>query len=640
MKPIFHRIKEADEAFSCLLAEAQRCLYPLNNEVIDVRQSLGRITARAVFAKYSSPAYHSSAMDGYAVRYRDTLLASEREPIHLRLGQEAIYVDTGDPLPEGFDAVIMIEEVNIIGDKIEIYQPVSPYQHVRVIGEDIVATEMIVPENHKIRAIDMAAIIASGILEIEVRKRPLVSIIPTGSEIIPPDNIRTRPPQPPEIIEYNSVFIKGILEECGAVVNVCDILKDNLEDIKGVVSRETIRNDLVIIIAGSGKGSEDYTARVIEDLGRLIIHGVAIKPGKPFIFGIINDKPVVGIPGYPVSAYICLNLFVLPIIQMMTGDASIPKETIKAILSRQLSSSVGVDEFLRVKVGSIGDKLIATPIGRGAGLMMSVVRADGILKIPASSEGYNAGTQVEIQLLRPLDSVKDTIVCIGSHDNTLDVLANFIRRSFPRLSLSSAHVGSLGGIMAIKRGEAHIAGSHLLDEVTGQYNIPFINRLLADRKVTLVNLVYREQGLLVPKGNPKGIKGFEDLVRADVIYINRQAGSGTRLLLDKHLKELGINPKDIRGYGREEYTHMSVASAVLTGLADTGLAVYSSAQALGLDFIPVAKERYDLIIPTDFLELEGIKALLWVIRQDNQFRDAVRSLGGYDTTDMGKVLYP
>jgi len=640
MKPIFHRIKEADEAFSCLLAEAQRCLYPLNNEVIDVRQSLGRITARAVFAKYSSPAYHSSAMDGYAVRYRDTLLASEREPIHLRLGQEAIYVDTGDPLPEGFDAVIMIEEVNIIGDKIEIYQPVSPYQHVRVIGEDIVATEMIVPENHKIRAIDMAAIIASGILEIEVRKRPLVSIIPTGSEIIPPDNIRTRPPQPPEIIEYNSVFIKGILEECGAVVNVCDILKDNLEDIKGVVSRETIRNDLVIIIAGSGKGSEDYTARVIEDLGRLIIHGVAIKPGKPFIFGIINDKPVVGIPGYPVSAYICLNLFVLPIIQMMTGDASIPKETIKAILSRQLSSSVGVDEFVRVKVGSIGDKLIATPIGRGAGLMMSVVRADGILKIPASSEGYNAGTQVEIQLLRPLDSVKDTIVCIGSHDNTLDVLANFIRRSFPRLSLSSAHVGSLGGIMAIKRGEAHIAGSHLLDEVTGQYNIPFINRLLADRKVTLVNLVYREQGLLVPKGNPKGIKGFEDLVRADVIYINRQAGSGTRLLLDKHLKELGINPKDIRGYGREEYTHMSVASAVLTGLADTGLAVYSSAQALGLDFIPVAKERYDLIIPTDFLELEGIKALLWVIRQDNQFRDAVRSLGGYDTTDMGKVLYP
>ena len=640
MKPIFYRIKEADEAFSCLLAEAQRCLYPLNNEVIDVRQSLGRITARAVFAKYSSPAYHSSAMDGYAVRYRDTLLASEREPIHLRLGQEAIYVDTGDPLPEGFDAVIMIEEVNIIGDKIEIYQPVSPYQHVRVIGEDIVATEMIVPENHKIRAIDMAAIIASGILEIEVRKRPLVSIIPTGSEIIPPDNIRTRPPQPPEIIEYNSVFIKGILEECGAVVNVCDILKDNLEDIKGVVSRETIRNDLVIIIAGSGKGSEDYTARVIEDLGRLIIHGVAIKPGKPFIFGIINDKPVVGIPGYPVSAYICLNLFVLPIIQMMTGDASIPKETIKAILSRQLSSSVGVDEFVRVKVGSIGDKLIATPIGRGAGLMMSVVRADGILKIPASSEGYNAGTQVEIQLLRPLDSVKDTIVCIGSHDNTLDVLANFIRRSFPRLSLSSAHVGSLGGIMAIKRGEAHIAGSHLLDEVTGQYNIPFINRLLADRKVTLVNLVYREQGLLVPKGNPKGIKGFEDLVRADVIYINRQAGSGTRLLLDKHLKELGINPKDIRGYGREEYTHMSVASAVLTGLADTGLAVYSSAQALGLDFIPVAKERYDLIIPTDFLELEGIKALLWVIRQDNQFRDAVRSLGGYDTTDMGKVLYP
>ncbi len=640
MKTIFHNIMGLDEALSCLLSETDKCPYPLDAEVIDVRNSLGRITARAVFARYSSPAYHSAAMDGYAVRYKDTLLASEREPIYLRLGEGAIYVDTGDPLPEGFDAVIMIEDVNVTDNKIEIYQPVSPYQHVRVIGEDIVATEMIIPENHKIRAVDMASIIASGILEIEVRRRPLVSIIPTGTEIIPPDMVRTRPPQPPEIIEYNSVFMKGTLEESGAVVNVSNIVKDDLEEIKGLVLKETNSKDLVIIIAGSGKGSEDYTARAIEDLGRLIIHGVAIKPGKPFIFGMVNDKPVVGIPGYPVSAYLCLQIFVLPLIQQMTGNPLISKETTKAILSRQLSSSIGVDEFVRVKVGSIGDKLVATPVGRGAGLMMSVVRADGILKIPASSEGYKAGTEVEIQLLRPLDSVRDTIVCIGSHDNTLDVLANFIRKRYPRFFLSSAHVGSMGGLIAIKRGEAHIAGSHLLDEDTGQYNIPFINRLLTDKSITLVNLVYREQGLLVPKGNPKGIRGFEDLVREDVTYINRQAGSGTRLLLDKHLKDLGIKPSEIKGYEHEEYTHMSVASAVLTGLADTGLAIYSSAQALGLDFIPVAKERYDLIIPSENLELDSIKALLWVIREDDEFRDAVRSLGGYDTKDMGKVLYP
>lgn len=640
MRQKFSDTKTLEQAKALISSAISRSvLSDLGSETVSVTEALKRITAKAVFARYSSPFYHSSAMDGYAVRFVDTLNASERQPLHLKVGTQAIYVDTGDPLPVGFDSVVMIEDVNLIGDKIEIYKPASPYQHVRVIGEDIVATELIVPENHLLSPIDLSAIAASGIYEVEVRRQPKVTVIPTGTEIVPLERVRHRPPQPPEIIEYNSIFIKGLLEEVGSIVQVSEVVKDDKELIKEALSSALKNSDVALLIAGSGKGSEDYTAQVIEESGELIIQGVSIKPGKPFIFGLVKGKPVFGIPGYPVSAYICVYLFVLPLIKRLLGIRGDSDKPIKAVLSRQVPSQLGVDEFLRVKLGSIGDKLIATPIGRGAGLIMSLVRADGLLQIPAKSEGYTAGSEVEIIPLKPMSSVHNTVVCIGSHDNTLDLLSNFLSKRYAGYQLSSAHVGSMGGLMALKRGECHIAGTHLLDEQTGEYNIPYIERLFSKGEVTLINLVYRQQGFVVAKGNPKGIRGFDDLCRNDIMYINRQAGSGTRVLFDKHLRELGISPADIKGYDREEYTHLSVASAVLTGIADTGLAVLSAAMALGLDFIPVAKERYDLAIRTDFLDSDTIKALLFIIRQDKEFREAVLAMGGYDIEDMGKVIY-
>lgn len=652
MKQVFLDSLSLEEAIKVFYHHLdERGLRCLPSETIKVTESLGRITAKPVFARYSSPFYHSAAMDGYAVRFADTFTASEASPCMLKIGYDAVYVDTGDPLPEGFNAVIMIEDVNIIRKQktedrrqiteeyIEIYQPVTPYQHVRTIGEDIVATELIIPENHKIRPIDMGAILASGHFEVVVRKRPKISIIPTGTEIIEPDVIRNRPPEPPEIIEYNSSVLSGLAMECGAEAIRFNIVKDNLEEIKKNISEASKISDIVLINAGSGRGSEDYTLTAIKELGEVIINGVSIKPGKPLIAGFVNNKPVFGIPGYPVSAYLTFQLFVKPVIARFLGITAEENEKIRATISRQIASPLGVDEFVRVKVGVVSDKYIATPVGRGAGLLMSLVRADGILTIPANSEGLQAGTEVEIELIRNKNEIKNTVVFIGSHDNTLDILANTIKKNYPEFSLSSAHVGSMGGLMALKRREAHIAGTHLLDEQTGEYNIPFIKRLLSDRKLVLVNLVYRQQGLLVKKGNPKNINGFEDLIRDDVIFINRQSGSGTRLLLDKHLRELGINPYMVKGYDREEYTHMAVASAVLTGLADTGLAVYSSAKALGLDFIPVANERYDLAIPYEFMETEMIRIVLKIIREDEDFRTTVESLGGYDTRDMGKVVF-
>ena len=634
---------------------------PLSGETVRVIDSLGRVTAEAVIAKISSPFYHSSAMDGYAVKFPETFGASERTPRRLSIGAQALPVDTGDPIPDRFNAVIMIEDVQIRksqqspvdsqesedsqdaaqitnrtqeAEYIEIIAPATPWQHVRVIGEDIVATELIVPENHVIRPVDIGALLAGGHTEVQVRMRPRVVIVPTGTEIVEPGSDLKKG----DIIEYNSRILSGLVTEWGGDPVRFGIVPDNLEELKKSILHAVDAGDIVVINAGSSAGSEDYTAAAIRELGEVILHGVGIKPGKPVILGWVRGKPVLGIPGYPVSAYITFTLFVRPLIYQLQGLEFKEPDTLKAMISRQVASTPGQEEFVRIKVGKVGDQYIATPISRGAGVLMSLVRADGFIRVPAMSEGIGSGTEVQVELLRSKKDIENTIVCIGSHDNALDLLANILKKRYPKFSLSSAHVGSMGGLIALKRGEAHIAGTHLLDEETGEYNVAFIQRLLPDRKIMLMNLVYREQGLLVLKGNPKNIRGFQDLTRNDVIFVNRQAGAGTRLLTDKCLRELGINPNGVIGYEREEYTHMGVASAVLTGVADTGLAILASARALNLDFIPVAKERYDLAVPQEYLDTEMIRCLLTIIREDREFREMVMQLGGYDISDMGAVI--
>lgn len=612
---------------------------PLAAEEVPVQDSLGRVTAGPVFAKISSPFYHAAAMDGYAVRFIDSFGASEASPKQLRLGTGAVPVDTGDPLPDGFNAVIMIEDVNVITlqqqEYIEILKPATPWQHVRVIGEDIVCTELILPENNRIRAVDMGAVISGGHVRLAVRRRPVVVIIPTGSEIVEPGTALKKG----DIIEYNSRILASLVQEWGGVPLRYAPVPDDREKIREAVLKACSEGDLVIVNAGSSAGSEDFTAGVLSEIGEVLLHGINIKPGKPVILAWARNKPVLGIPGYPVSAYITTGLFARPLIYRLQGLEAPQPEIIRAKLSRQVASSLGQEEFLRVKVGRVGENLIATPVSRGAGVLMSLVRADGFVRVPAMSEGFGAGTEVSVEMLRSGSEIENTIVCIGSHDNALDLLANILKKKYPRYSLSSAHVGSMGGLVAIKKGEAHMAGTHMLDEETGEYNVSFIRRLLGDRRVLLVNLVYREQGLMVLKGNPRNILGFHDLVRDDVVFINRQGGAGTRMLTDKNLKDLGIDPGDIRGYDREEYTHMGVASAVLTGIADTGLGILASAQALGLDFVPVARERYDLAIPADYADMPKMQALLGIIRDDGEFRESVEALGGYDLSDMGKIMY-
>ena len=632
------------------LAEARAILFEqflstkaMPGETIPTLEAVGRALSGPVIARLSSPNYHAAAMDGIAIAAESTFGTSETKPRQLKVGWEAYYVNTGHVMPEKTDAVIMIENVTELGDdQIQIEAPAFPWQHVRKMGEDIVATEMLFPQNHVVTPYCIGALLSAGILEVPVHSKPRVLIVPTGSELVDWQQDGLDDLAPGRVIESNSYVLGKLVEACGGQFVKHEKVYDDLQTIEAVVDKGVSGDfDIVLIIGGSSAGSEDYARQVIAVLGDVLVHGVTMMPGKPILIGDIRGKPVFGIPGYPVSAIIAFEQFVRPLIYGWLGQPDAVPQTAEVEPTRKIASKLGVEEFLRVKLGRVGDRTVATPLPRGAGTITSITEADGIIRIPNHLEGIRDRETVTAELLRPLESVENTIVIVGSHDNTLDVLTDQLRAGSRKVTLSSSHVGSMGGLMAIKKGMCHLAGSHLLDTENGTYNTSYIKRYLpelsAKHEVRLVNLVFREQGLIVPAGNPKKILGIEDLSRQDVTLINRQGGSGTRILLDYRLQELNMDPTEINGYAAEEFTHMSVAVAVLSGSADVGLGIYAAAKALNLDFVPVVTEQYDLVIPQEFFDTPNIQLLLNTIRTA-EFKERVLALGGYSTEKTGEVL--
>jgi putative molybdopterin biosynthesis protein len=603
-------------------------------ERVPLAEALHRVTAEPVWARISSPHYHAAAMDGAAVRSVDTTSASEKTPVRLRISEQAQWVDTGMSMPDGFDAVVMIENIQEVGeDLIEIMLPVAPWQHVRLMGEDIVASELLLPEGHLLKPTDLGAMAQAGVTDVAVRRKPKVAVIPTGTELVlPGQNLK-----PGKIIESNSLVLAGLVEEWGAQATRRSPTPDDYDQLKNAIRDAAAEHDIVVVNAGASAGRRDFTASLVGDLGKVIVHGVAIRPGHPVVLGVVDGKPVVGVPGYPVSAVLTLELFVRPLICRLLGVAPPKRGVLDAVLTRKVFSPMGEEEFVRVKVGKVGDSLLATPLPRGAGATMSFVRADGIVRIPRGSEGVQEGEDVRVELLNSLEQIENAIVVIGSHDLALDVLANRLHQLYPERTLSSSNVGSLGGLVALSRGEAHLAGSHLLDEETGEYNVSYVKRILAGKEVVILHLVYREQGLMVAKGNPKGVKGLADLVRPGVRFMNRQRGAGTRVLLDFKAKEMGLDTSKISGYDRTAFTHLAVAVAVAGGAADAGLGILAAARALDLDFVPVLKEQYDLVIPRVHYDSKLLEPVLAIL-QEAAFKADIEKLGGYDVSQMGHVI--
>ena len=626
----------------------------LSKEEIPLDENaIGRILADPVWALKSSPHYHASAMDGFAVRAELTNRALPASPISLSIDDQAKYVDTGDPLPEWANAIIPIENIEPIDrlgqisgnarkpDYIRIRSSVVPWSHVRPLGEDIVATQLVLPAGHTLGPYDLGAIAASGHAFIIVAKRPRIGILPTGTELVPIGaELRTG-----DILEYNSLVIAGQIKSMGAEPIRFPITIDDFDEICRQVLVAAKSCDLILLNAGSSAGSEDFSSRVVEKLGTLLVHGVAVRPGHPVILGMISRDgnanklqkviPIVGVPGYPVSAALTVDIFVEPVIAKWLGRYPLELPVIRAIMTRKTVSPPGDDDYLRVVVGKVGERTLAAPISRGAGVITSLVRADGFVVIPRGTQGLETGESVNVKLLRSTREIEKTIFCIGSHDVILDLLAQFLSQTDRRFV--SANVGSQGGLVALRRGEAHLAGSHLLDPETGDYNLRYVHEYLPGVPVKIVGFVNREQGLIVRRGNPKAIKKLTDLASGDITFINRQRGAGTRVLLDYQLKLAGIDSAFINGYDGEEYTHLAVAAAVSSGRADCGLGIPAAAQALDLDFVPLFQERYDLIVPQTFVG-SGLLAPLFTLLESKEFRNEVKKLPGYDTDIMGTII--
>jgi len=601
-------------------------------ETVPVFQALNRITSAPVYAHISAPHYPASAMDGIAVIARDTFGATETTAVTLSADQY-LTVDTGDMIPEQFDAVIMVEDiVRQEDDSVVIHAPASPWQHIRQIGEDICAGEMILPSYMKVTPSAIGALIAGGVMEISVLAKPVIGIIPTGDEIVAP----TADPKPGDILEFNSSIFSSMLTQWGAVPKTYPIVPDKFDQLKAMLAKALEECDIVILNAGSSAGREDFSAEIIRQLGTVLYHGIAIKPGKPAILGYQNNKPILGVPGYPVSGILVLEQFMRPLISEWNHFYLEKKASKKAILSRRIVSGLKYEEFIRVRLGHVGDKLIASPLNRGSGVVSSFMKADGIVTIPQGTEGFEAGDIVDVQLLRPDQELDNMLVAIGSHDPLLDELADLIHMDKKDMYMSSTHVGSMGGIMAVRRGETHAAGIHLLNEQDGSYNTAFIRKYFPHGGVRLVECVERTQGLMIQKGNPKNIQGIQDLTRDGIRYINRQKGSGTRILIDYLCKEEHIDPKQIYGYDREEFTHNSVAIQIATGSGDVGMGIYSASKLYDLDFLPICMEQYDLLIPDEVWDTPVVQELISILKSD-EFRSRIEALGGYRLTNPGEV---
>jgi putative molybdopterin biosynthesis protein len=615
--------------------EAAGCAERLPAIIVPVAEAAGLVTAAPIWAVRSSPPFDAAGMDGIAVRSAGTLGASETTPVWLAPDEYDV-VDTGDPMPDGRDAVIMREHVHYdSADRAELRAAVPPYQHVRSIGEDVSAGELLLPEGHRLRAADLAAAAAAGQTQLSVRKKAFVLILPTGDEVRP---IGTEP-GPGQILDTNSLMLAEQAREAGCEARVLPVEPDDPVRIAAVVREAAAGCDLLIVIAGSSAGRDDYTARVVASEGVLAVHGVAVRPGHPVVLGVVGRTPVLGAPGYPVSAALTFDIFAVPLLAELSGAPPRRRGRTTARLARKLASPLGMDDWVRVRLGLVGEGLVGTPLPRGAGVLTSLVRADGLLVVPAGVEGYHAGSSVSVELLRGPDEIARTIVAIGSHDLVLDLASSALRADDPLVTLASSNVGSLGGLVALRDGLCHIAGSHLLDPESGEYTLPYVDRVLgaASQDVAVVRLVERSQGLMVAAGNPLGIGGLGDVCRPGVRYVNRQRGAGTRVLLDVMLGQLGIAPSRIEGYAREEPTHLAVAAAIASGRADAGMGIMAAAQALGLEFVPLTTEPYDLVVAPGAVESPRL-APLWALLASDRFKASVEDLGGYSAKEMGRRL--
>ena len=590
---------------------------PDRNVSIPVIDAAGRVTATPVYAKYSVPEVNLSAMDGFAVRSRDTVGAGDQSPVVIG---DFTQVNTGNIVPPGFDAVIMVEDTWKEGDHIKIRKSASLWQHVRPAGEDVREGQLVLPEGHQIRPFDIGALATYGIVRVDVREVN-VGLIPTGSELV---NLGVRP-GPGQVVESNTIMAQVFLGEMGANCTRYPIARDNPKVIEESLCRAVGENDLVLISAGSSAGTRDYTAEVIESAGELIFHGVAMKPGKPAMLGRINGKPVIGLPGYPLAAQTALREFAGPLLESW-GLAAPLYHTFRVQLSGSLISDLGFDEFIPVSVGRVGSKFWAIPHSRGSGIQMATVKANGFVHIRAHTEGCDSETEMDAVLTTDPGNIERTLLLSGAYDPALDELAHLARDKGIFMQVRNA--GNVGAVLSLRHNSCHAAPLSLPD-FSLLPNCREIMQLLPLSDLRFIHIATTSLGIASREGYT-----FDDLVTTR--FINRRNGTSARMIFDTILKARGIDQAQIDGYGHEVETHRAVAEAIRNGFADTGICTSGVAEENGLLFVPLVGEQFELAIRTDIMKEPNISALVSTI-QSGQFKQALEEKGGYNLSQTGVI---
>ncbi len=658
-RKIFRSLVGLEEARGILLEHFNPS--PIGEEEVALEDAYGAVLAEDVYSGIDVPGFSRAAVDGFALIAQDTFGADEEEPRALRIigsvraGEEpgfeiepglAAEIATGAPMPGGANAVLMVEYTQTKGDELLVFKAVSPGENVTPMGNDIMAGELVLRRGQRISSKEAGVLAAIGRRRVRVFRRPKVAIISTGDELAEPGEALSFG----KIYDVNSFSLSyAVLENGGSPLRLGSV-GDDPRRIEGALRDALRRADVIITSGSTSAGSGDVIYSLLDRLGSpgLLVHGLKVKPGKPAAIAVVDGKPIFGLPGYPTSAMIIFTALVAPIIRSMAGlGGGAEGVRQRAKVAKRIASAKGRAEFLPVHlVRSESGEALAYPILKGSGAITSFSMADGFVRVPEDQEFLEGGEEVEVELFgrdyRPAD-----LVLMGSHCIGVDILLGIIRKRNPNLIAKVINVGSLGGIQAVRDGAADIAGIHLLDKETMRYNLPFLERYGLVGRAILVRGYRRQQGLIVRKGNPHGIRGFEDIIHKGLKFVNRNAGSGTRLLIESWIKEIservGIDAGSlkarVKGWGFEVNTHSAAASSVARGLADAGVGIRPAAEAHGLDFIPLAEEEYDFLIPASRIEKDSVKEFLSALRSDDFKRELEAKLPGFlITEDVGRRI--
>ncbi|MCX7970251.1 MAG: molybdopterin-binding protein [Negativicutes bacterium] len=594
---------------------------PTGVETVATVAAGGRVLARDYQACRHHPHYPAAAMDGIAVASAGCQDADEYTPQRLR----AQVVNTGQPLPDGCDAVIRAEEVEFLSDgRAEIIAPARPFQNVRQIGEDVAGGDWLAAAGQVLAAADIARLLVGGWAEVEVVRRARIGIVASGPEIV-----NTVEAGPGEVIDSNTPMIARLVEEWGGQPLIMPPAAGP-GDLRRRLDHLPDDLDAVAIIAGTSAGNADFTADIVAGAGEVLVHGVDIRPARPVIIGRVAGKPVLGLPGYPGSCFLAAEIFLRPLCDRRAE----PGDRV-AVCGQAVHSTPGVNEFVRVVAGYRHRQLTVWPLPRGAGMITPLAEGDGYAVIERHRAGVAAGDGVPLVYCRAdrLRWWRRTVFLVGSHDLAVQVLAQVLTSIHLRLAIINR--GSHGGLAALSHGYCHLTGVHILDEEDGSYNQNAVRSVLDGKKWKMVRLAEREQGLVVPAGNPLRILGLADLGRPGLRLVNRQRGTGTRQLLDYLGRQAGVDVSSVIGYRHEVGSHTAVAVAVATGAADCGLAIAQAAAAAGCDFLPLAEESYDLVWlddGEDWWTGQLLDAL-----DSSQFRRRREQLAGYNWQNCGLI---